>query len=73
MDIIAELADKECPAATRIDYNSNVLTITSSRSLFRLKTYLDGVVDMYNSIYDTYRIIWLKVSRNRLILEEIRV
>ena len=53
--------------------NGNQLTIRSERSLFRLKTYLDGAVDMYNLTYTTYRIIWLKVSRNKLLLEEIAV
>ena len=71
MEAILELARRNGPADLTITFKQNTAELHSSKSLFRLKTYLDGAVDMYNSTFESYRLVWLKVTRNTIILEEI--
>ena len=71
MDAIANLASLNGPADLTISFKQNTATLHSSKSLFRLKTYLDGAVDMYNATFESRRIVWLKVARNTLVLEEL--
>ena len=71
METILELARRNGPADLTITFKQNTAELHSSKSLFRLKTYLDGAVDMYNSTFESRRIVWLKVTRNTLVLEEI--
>lgn len=71
MEDILELARRNGPSDLTITFKQNTAELHSSKSLFRLKTYLDGAVDMYNSTFESRRIVWLKVTRNTLILEEI--
>ena len=74
MEDILELARRNGPADLTISLKqAKAYELSSSRSLFRLKTYLDGAVDMYNSTFSASRIVWLKVTRNKLVLEEIYV
>ena len=71
MEAILELARRNGPAGLTITFKQNTAELHSSKSLFRLKTYLDGAVDMMNATFESRRIVWLKVTRNTLILEEI--
>ena len=71
MDAIANLARRNGPADLTITFKQNTAELHSSKSLFRLKTYLDGAVDMYNSTFESRRIVWLKITRNKLVLEEL--
>ena len=71
MEDILELARRNGPADLTITFKQNTAELHSSKSLFRLKTYLDGAVDMMNATFESRRIVWLKVTRNKLILEEI--
>lgn len=71
MEDILELARRNGPSDLTITLKQNTAELHSSKSLFRLKTYLDGAVDMYNSTFESRRVVWLKVTRNTLILEEI--
>ena len=71
MDAIANLASLNGPTDLTISFKQNTATLHSSKSLFRLKTYLDGAVDMYNATFESRRIVWLKVARNTLVLEEL--
>ena len=71
MDAIANLARLNGPADLTITFKQNTAELHSSKSLFRLKTYLDGAVDMYNATFESRRIVWLKVTRNKLVLEEL--
>ena len=71
METILELARRNGPTDLTISLKQNTAELHSSKSLFRLKTYLDGAVDMYNSTFESRRIVWLKVTRNTLVLEEI--
>ena len=71
MDAIANLARRNGPADLTITFKQNTAELHSSKSLFRLKTYLDGAVDMYNATFESRRIVWLKVTRNTLVLEEL--
>ena len=71
MDAIANLARRNGPADLTITFKQNTAELHSSKSLFRLKTYLDGAVDMYNATFESRRIVWLKVTRNKLVLEEL--
>ena len=71
MEDILELARRNGPADLTITFKQNTAELHSSKSLFRLKTYLDGAVDMMNATFESRRIVWLKVTRNTIILEEI--
>lgn len=71
MEDILELARRNGPTDLTITFKQNTAELHSSKSLFRLKTYLDGAVDMMNATFESRRIVWLKVTRNTLILEEI--
>lgn len=71
MEDILELARRNGPADLTITFKQNTAALHSSKSLFRLKTYLDGAVDMYNATFESRRIVWLKVARNTLVLEEL--
>ena len=71
MEDILELARRNGPTDLTISLKQNTAELHSSKSLFRLKTYLDGAVDMMNAIFESRRIVWLKVTRNALVLEEI--
>lgn len=73
MEDILELARRNGPADLTISLKQNTAELHSSKSLFRLKTYLDGAVDMMNATFESRRIVWLKVTRNKLVLEEIYV
>lgn len=73
MEDILELARRNGPTDLTISLNNNTAELHSSKSLFRLKTYLDGAVDMLNATFESRRIVWLKVTRNKLVLEEIYV
>lgn len=74
METIANLACINGPQGLEVSWqNDKVLELHSDKSLFRLKTYLEGAVEMYNQTFLTRRIVWLKVTRNKLILEEIAV
>lgn len=73
MEDILELARRNGPADLTISLKQNTAELHSSKSLFRLKTYLDGAVDMLNATFESSRIVWLKVTRNKLVLEEIYV
>ena len=71
METILELARRNGPADLTISLKQNTAELHSSKSLFRLKTYLDGAVDMYNATFESRRIVWLKITRNTLVLEEL--
>ena len=71
MEDILELARRNGPADLTITFKQNTAELHSSKSLFRLKTYLDGAVDMMNATFESRRIVWLKVTRNKLVLEEL--
>lgn len=71
MEDILELARRNGPADLTISCTQNTAELHSSKSLFRLKTYLDGAVDMMNATFESRRIVWLKVTRNTLVLEEL--
>ena len=71
MEDILELARRNGPTDLTITFKQNTAELHSSKSLFRLKTYLDGAVDMMNATFESHRIVWLKITRNTLILEEI--
>lgn len=71
METILELARRNGPADLTITFKQNTAELHSSKSLFRLKTYLDGAVDMYNNTFESRRVVWLKVTRNKLVLEEL--
>ena len=71
MEAILELARRNGPAGLTITFKQNTAELHSSKSLFRLKTYLDGAVDMMNATFESRRIVWLKVTRNKLVLEEL--
>lgn len=71
MEAILELARRNGPTDLTILLKQNTAELHSSKSLFRLKTYLDGAVDMYNATFESRRIVWLKITRNTLILEEL--
>ncbi len=71
MEDILELARRNGPSDLTITFKQNTAELHSSKSLFRLKTYLDGAVDMMNATFESRRIVWLKVTRNTLILEEL--
>ena len=71
MEDILELARRNGPADLTITFRQNTAELHSSKSLFRLKTYLDGAVDMMNATFESRRIVWLKVTRNKLVLEEL--
>ena len=71
MEDILELARRNGPTDLTISLKQNTAELHSSKILFRLKTYLDGAVDMMNAIFESRRIVWLKVTRNTLVLEEI--
>ena len=71
MEDILELARRNGPADLTITFKQNTAELHSSKSLFRLKTYLDGAVDMMNATFESRRIVWLKVTRNTLVLEEL--
>jgi hypothetical protein len=73
MEDILELARRNGPADLTISLKQNTAELHSSKSLFRLKTYLDGAVDMLNATFESSRVVWLKVTRNKLVLEEIYV
>lgn len=71
METILEFARRNGPTDLTISFKQNTAELHSSKSLFRLKTYLDGAVDMMNATFESRRIVWLKVTRNTLILEEL--
>ena len=71
METILELARRNGPADLTIALKQNTAELHSSKSLFRLKTYLEGAVDMYNATFESRRIVWLKITRNKLVLEEL--
>lgn len=71
METILEFARRNGPTDLTITFKQNTAELHSSKSLFRLKTYLDGAVDMMNATFESRRIVWLKVTRNTLILEEL--
>ncbi len=71
MEDILELARRNGPTDLTITFKQNTAELHSSKSLFRLKTYLDGAVDMMNATFESRRIVWLKVTRNKLVLEEL--
>lgn len=71
MEAILELARRNGPADLAISLKQNTAELHSSKSLFRLKTYLEGAVDMYNATFESRRIVWLKITRNTLVLEEL--
>ena len=71
MEDILELARRNGPADLTLTFKQNTAELHSSKSLFRLKTYLDGAVDMMNATFESRRIVWLKVTRNTIILEEL--
>ena len=71
MEDILELARRNGPADLTITLKQNTAELHSSKSLFRLKTYLDGAVDMMNATFESRRVVWLKVTRSKIILEEI--
>lgn len=71
MDAIANLARLNGPTDLTITFKQNTAELHSSKSLFRLKTYLDGAVDMYNATFESRRVVWLKITRNTLVLEEL--
>ena len=71
METILELARRNGPTDLTISLKQNTAELHSSKSLFRLKTYLEGAVDMYNATFESRRIVWLKITRNTLILEEL--
>lgn len=73
MEDILELARRNGPTDLTISLKHNTAELHSSKSLFRLKTYLDGAVDMLNATFESSRVVWLKVTRNKLVLEEIYV
>ena len=51
MEDILELARRNGPADLTISFKQNTAELHSSKSLFRLKTYLDGAVDMMNATF----------------------
>lgn len=71
MEAILELARRNGPTDLTITLKQNTAELHSSKSLFRLKTYLEGAVDMYNATFESRRVVWLKVTRNTLVLEEL--
>ena len=71
MEDILELARRNGPTDLTITFKQNTAELHSSKSLFRLKTYLDGAVDMMNATFESRRIVWLKITRNKLVLEEL--
>lgn len=71
MEAILELARRNGPTDLTISLKQNTAELHSSKSLFRLKTYLEGAVDMYNATFESRRIVWLKITRNTLIVEEL--
>lgn len=71
MEAILELARRNGPTDLTISLKQNTAELHSSKSLFRLKTYLEGAVDMYNATFESRRIVWLKITRNTLVLEEL--
>lgn len=71
MEAILELARRNGPTDLTISLKQNTAELHSSKSLFRLKTYLEGAIDMYNATFESRRIVWLKITRNTLILEEL--
>ena len=71
MEDILELARRNGPTDLTISFKQNTAELHSSKSLFRLKTYLDGAVDMMNATFESRRIVWLKITRNKLVLEEL--
>lgn len=71
MEAILELARRNGPTDLTISLKRNTAELHSSKSLFRLKTYLDGAVDIINATFESRRIVWLKVTRNKLVLEEL--
>ena len=71
MEAILELARRNGPTDLTISLKQNTAELHSSKSLFRLKTYLEGAVDMYNATFESRRVVWLKVTRNTLVLEEL--
>ena len=74
MEDIATRACLNGPEDLEVSWqNAKVMELHSSKSLFRLKTYLEGVIDMYNATFLTRRVVWLQVTRNKLNLEEIEV
>ena len=74
MEDILELARLNGPDDLVISNKSEYLAeLHSRKSLFRLKTYLDGAIDMINLVFLTRRIVWRKITRNKLVLEEIYV
>lgn len=71
MEAILELARRNGPTDLTISLKQNTAELHSSKSLFRLKTYLEGAVDMYNATFESRRVVWLKITRNTLVLEEL--
>ena len=56
MEAILELARRNGPTDLTISLKQNTAELHSSKSLFRLKTYLEGAVDMYNATFESRRI-----------------
>ena len=67
MDSFYEIAKEYMPKDTALKSEENRLLITNeSKSLFRLKTVLDGAIAMYQYYFYREMIVWKQVSRNKL-------
>lgn len=67
MDSFYETAKDYMPKDTVLKAEEDRLLITNeNRSLFRLKTVLDGAIAMYQYYFYREMIVWKQVSRNRL-------
>jgi hypothetical protein len=67
MDAFYEVAKEHMPRDTVLKVEEERLLITNeNKSLFRLKTVLDGAIAMYQYYFYREMIVWKQVSRNRL-------
>lgn len=64
---------KACPEDTKITQDAGRLIIVeSSQSLFRMKEYLEGAMDMFCALDPYYVLAWKRVSKHQLIIQQIR-
>ena len=67
MDAFYDVAKEYMPRDTVLKAEEDRLLITNeNRSLFRLKTVLDGAIAMYQYYFYKEMIVWKQVSRNKL-------
>lgn len=61
-----------CPEEVTLRREDKLLIVESSQSLFRMKEYLEGAMDMFCAL-DPYTVLaWKRVSKHQLVIQEIR-